>query len=264
VTRLFLAVLLLCGSARAAPGLLDVLTPAGRPPLTLPDAYRDAVLALNPSAYWILGEGAGVDAADQTGNYPATYVNGPTLGFAGIVPASPATCVDFTDGVTNQYVTAGTINLTSAYSVVVWQQCDSQSEYRPMVSCLRIPAPTYDGWVFDIDLATGAARWTSCNASACDVFTGKTDVVTGGTFMVAITGSGVSASIYVGGSVDNSTATAKVMPLGIVGTYTFLGAREDTGSTDYAWDGRLAHVAVWNGTTLAPAQIQGLATAAGL
>lgn len=44
--------------------------------------YRATILADNPLAYYRLGELSGTAAADETGNYPATY-NGCTLGVTG-------------------------------------------------------------------------------------------------------------------------------------------------------------------------------------
>jgi hypothetical protein len=47
--------------------------------------YPAEVLADSPAVYWRLGESSGVVAADQVASYDGTYVNGPTLGVAGLL-----------------------------------------------------------------------------------------------------------------------------------------------------------------------------------
>ena len=49
------------------------------------DAYRAAVMADSPVAYWRLGESSGTVAVDETGNYPGAYQNTPTLGVVGAI-----------------------------------------------------------------------------------------------------------------------------------------------------------------------------------
>jgi hypothetical protein len=59
-------------------------------------AYRDAVLAKNPVAYWRLGEAAGPTAVDETGNgYDGTYFGAPTYGQPGAIQGDPNTAVQF-------------------------------------------------------------------------------------------------------------------------------------------------------------------------
>jgi len=60
-------------------------------------AYRDAVLAKSPIAYWRLGETAGPTAADETGNgHDGTYLGNPTLGQPGAILGDSNTAVQFT------------------------------------------------------------------------------------------------------------------------------------------------------------------------
>ncbi len=60
-------------------------------------AYRDAVLAKGPVAYWRLGEAAGMTAVDETGNgYDGTYKFNPNLGQPGAINGDPNTAVQFT------------------------------------------------------------------------------------------------------------------------------------------------------------------------
>lgn len=60
-------------------------------------AYREAVLAKNPVAYWRLGESTGTVAADETGNgHDGTYVGNPVLGQPGAISDDPNSAVQFT------------------------------------------------------------------------------------------------------------------------------------------------------------------------
>ena len=53
-------------------------------------AYRDAVLAKDPVAYWRLGEAAGPTAVDDTGNgHDGTYCGYPSYGQPGAIQGDP-------------------------------------------------------------------------------------------------------------------------------------------------------------------------------
>jgi concanavalin A-like lectin/glucanase superfamily protein len=59
-------------------------------------AYRDAVLAKSPVAYWRLGEAAGPTAVDETGNgHDGIYINNPTFGQTGAIRGDSNTAVQF-------------------------------------------------------------------------------------------------------------------------------------------------------------------------
>jgi hypothetical protein len=60
-------------------------------------AYRNAVLAKNPVAYWRLGEASGQNAVDETGNgHDGQYVGNPILGQPGAIHGDSNTAVQFT------------------------------------------------------------------------------------------------------------------------------------------------------------------------
>lgn len=85
-------------------------------------AYREAVLADSPVAYWRLGEASGTNAADEMGTYDATYVNTPTLAASGLLTGDPNTAVTF-DSAQSEYADAGSVNPiggASAATVEVW------------------------------------------------------------------------------------------------------------------------------------------------
>src|SRR5256714_2159413 len=86
-------------------------------------AYRDAVLADAPTAYWRLGESApATTAVDETVNhFNGTYANAPTLGAAGLLTDDPNKAVTF-DGV-NDVVTTSLTNTAAqlaSFTIEAW------------------------------------------------------------------------------------------------------------------------------------------------
>ncbi|MCP3673123.1 MAG: hypothetical protein GY829_01440, partial [Gammaproteobacteria bacterium] len=73
--------------------------------------YESAVLALNPIAYYRLGESSGTTAVDEVGNFDGTYVNTPTLGAAGLLVGNTDTSI-ITDGISSY------VNLNSALTAL--------------------------------------------------------------------------------------------------------------------------------------------------
>lgn len=58
-------------------------------------AHREeAVTALDPIAYWRLGERSGTTAVDETGRHPGTYRNGVAIGAAGVESGNSAAAFD--------------------------------------------------------------------------------------------------------------------------------------------------------------------------
>src|SRR5262245_3898854 len=92
---------------------------------TLLSTYSSAVLALNPTGYWRLGEGVGATtAADATGHgNTGTYFSGVTLGQPGAIVGDPDTAAKF-DGSGNAHVdlpTATALGLDNvSFTAVAW------------------------------------------------------------------------------------------------------------------------------------------------
>lgn len=67
-------------------------------------SFAAEVLALDPLAYWRLGESSGTTAVDASGNgHDGTYEGSPTLGVDGLIVGDPDTAVEF-DGSDDQVV----------------------------------------------------------------------------------------------------------------------------------------------------------------
>ena len=102
---------------QSAPSTFNVA--ASAPPGT---DYRAAVLSDAPRAYWRLGEAAGTAAADETSNGIAgTYLNGVTLGQAGVVSGDSNSSIGL-DGVndTVRVPNVAALNSSTAMSLELW------------------------------------------------------------------------------------------------------------------------------------------------
>jgi hypothetical protein len=69
-------------------------------------------------AHWRLGESSGTTAADTTGSYNGTYLNGPTLGSPGAITSDPSTSVTFNG--TNQRVKLPSVPSAGDFSIEGW------------------------------------------------------------------------------------------------------------------------------------------------
>lgn len=89
------------------------------PPIAVP-SYPDAVMALNPLAYWRMGELPGDALADETDNYPLTLTGSHTLGHAGAIANDDDSALYFFGG----KATAASPVLPSAtnapFSIAFW------------------------------------------------------------------------------------------------------------------------------------------------
>jgi len=86
--------------------------------------YRELVLALNPVAYWRLGESAGTVAVDETGTQDGTYNGGITKGVTGALTDDADTAADF-DAVSGSYISVPTdaaFDAMDRVSVAGWFQ----------------------------------------------------------------------------------------------------------------------------------------------
>jgi hypothetical protein len=124
-------------------------------------AYRSAVLAMNPVAYWRLGETSGTTAVDETGNgHNGTYVGNPNLGQPGAIQGDPNTAVQFNG--TNYVEIPSSPNFSqpasnNGLSVEVWMRPDalvfpgeqgSDQTVNPYIHWLGKGGPGQYEWAF--------------------------------------------------------------------------------------------------------------------
>ncbi|MEM6257272.1 MAG: LamG-like jellyroll fold domain-containing protein [Planctomycetota bacterium] len=89
------------------------------PPFEVP-RYQDAVMALNPLAYWRFGDNAGDALADETGTHPLTITGPHTPGQAGAIANDSDTSV-FMSGGTARAASPVLPSATNApFSIAFW------------------------------------------------------------------------------------------------------------------------------------------------
>jgi hypothetical protein len=97
-------------------------TPPEEPPAPEPDPVPSRV------GFWRLDETSGTTAADATGIAPGTYVNGPTLGVAGIAATQTGTAVSF-DGLDDyvEITPQPPLDMTEGVTIEAWCKADAFS-----------------------------------------------------------------------------------------------------------------------------------------
>lgn len=179
------------------------------PPRVLP-SYAQRVMALNPAAYWRMGEAGGTTASDEKNLRPGTYVGSPQLNQTGALFRDPDPAATF-NGTNNavSFTDTTLLNPATACSIVFWMN-------------YRAPAVTADGavlsrwanatggWIIWVDLTAGFSGRSRTLSFAVDTnlstgrVEGSTDLVNPGTFdayAVTFVG-GESIRLYKNGQLD--------------------------------------------------------------
>jgi Concanavalin A-like lectin/glucanases superfamily len=225
-------------------------------------AYKAAVKASNPLAYWQLNETKGSSsAADSSGNgNTGTYLNNPKLGGSG--PFSGAKSVKFSG--TNHAEMAfkpakGSNPVTGSFSVEAWVQASGNAldEARTIVSS-RTPNGEYS---FDLSLAPGQLHVDVGNGSLwlTNSYV-KYAWSIGSWYDLVVTVNGGTLTYYVDGN-QVGTATYSGSPLFMDHKHVFqIG--DSTRYTTGEFDGNIAQVSIYN-QALTPAQVAAHWSAAG-
>jgi hypothetical protein len=219
-------------------------------------AYKAAVKASNPLAYWQLNDKTGSSSAvDSSGNgNTGTYLNGPKLGGSG--PFSGATSVKFS-GKNNAEMafkpSKASNAVTGNFSVEAWVQASGNplDAARTIVSS-RTPNAEYS---FDFSLVPGQLH--------VDVGDGTLWLTNsyvnygwniGSWYDMVVTVSGGTVTYYVNGT-EVGTATFSGTPL-LMDHKHFFQIGDSTRYTTGEFDGQIAQVSVYN-QALTPAQVAG-------
>ena len=208
-------------------------------------AYKAAVKASNPLAYWQLNESSGSKAADSSGNgNTGTYLNGPKLGGSG--PFSGATSVKFNgkDHAEAAFTPPkGSNPVTGDFSVEAWVQASGNplDAARTIVSS-RTPKAEYS---FDFSLVPGELHADVGDGSVWltnSFISYNWSIGTWYDLVVTVTGSTVT--YYVDGN-QVGTATFTGSPLYMDHKHVFQigdSTRYSTGE----FDGKIAQVSIYN------------------
>jgi hypothetical protein len=215
-------------------------------------AYRQAVLADAPKAYWRLDETSGTTAVDQTGAHPGSYRNGIALGRPGALVGEPSTSVAL-DGLDDSVRVSdgGGPGGATGMTVEAW--------VRPSTMPLTTATIARKDLQYLIRLGSdGALTFRLWKGGATfDLVSSPAVVPKGDWTQVVATWDGTTMSLYADATLVASRALAA--PADVVTASLSLGASLDS----YDWyAGQLDEVALYD-AALPPARVQAHFDAAG-
>jgi hypothetical protein len=119
-------------------------------------AYRDAVVADSPVAYYRLAESVGPTAADSAGTFTGTYVNTPTLGVTSPISDTGDKAVTFA-AASSQCVTAASVSSAiNNFAVEAWMQLPSLTGQLAVVAFNGDDQAAGGGWGFGLSNGAGS------------------------------------------------------------------------------------------------------------
>jgi hypothetical protein len=170
-------------------------------------AYRAAVIADSPAAYWRLGESSGTTAADETGSYNGTYVGSPTLGVSGPMAGNTAVTFD----ASNDVIDIPTLGISGATprSWEFWINPDSTTGIR----CILYSGANLSLQQFAVYFNVTVSDNIYLGFFGRDFYTGASTISRGAWSHVV--------AVYEGGAV--STTTVKIYINGVSRSLTAVG-----------------------------------------
>lgn len=172
-----------------------------QPPIAVP-AYAEAVMSLNPIAYWRLGEQAGTTLSDQTGAHDLTVSGTHTLGQAGAVATDNDSAVLFNAGTAISADAVLPTTAGAALSLVFWlRSSDPVQNDKPFMGQYLAGQP---GRTLLTLLANGTVRYITVGDSS---FITNATVSTDWRMLVYTRASDATGSWYVDGQLDKQSAS---------------------------------------------------------
>lgn len=206
-------------------------------------AYRDAVLATNPVAYWRLGEASGTVARDEIGANNGTYVGSPTLGVAGLLSGDANTAVTFAAvGSLVSVADSSPFRFVGSapFSIAMWSDHGADASYKYVLGCVN---GTGVGWA-----VRGTPSGFGCARGAESVITAS---YASGSHLVVMTYDGTTLRAFLDGAQSGSpVASGSALPSD---STFYLGYSIFNGSSGSTLD----EPVVWN-RALTPAEDAGL------
>lgn len=217
-------------------------------------SYKTYLTALSPSAYWPLDDATTPE--DAIGSLDGTLESGAALGAAGPLPADASTCATF-DGTDDRINVAdhATIDLTTNWSVSMFFYGDAFNHAggSNFPRILSKGSGSGVGYQFLVDHAAGPKFAVQTQGLSDATHQTASSITTGTWYHATITHDGSNVRIYLNGTLDYTGAATGSVTTNATALY--LGQRGDAANR---WDGRIAHVAIWNGTVLTGTQASNL------
>ena len=177
------------------------------------DAWAEAVSALNPIAWYRLGEQSGVTAYDETGSFNLTYTNGVTLGRPRLFSGGGSnTDVDINRG-SNQYIIGDPLPMLTEFTVGAWIKTTWKGDYNWFFGNTDTSTGNWNGYSLRTDITTGYLAGVACDGTtppACGSVVGTQDLADGNSHLVIYTykliGGNATASLWYDGAYDTTTS----------------------------------------------------------
>ncbi len=203
-------------------------------------AYRDTVLALNPSLYWRLGESAGTNANDETANNrDGTYTGTITKGVAGAIGGDADTAVDCA-GTLGAYITSTynpfTQNASRTYAG--WASRDTTSTTDTIFS----GSDAISNPVFQVDSSRTVTFWGSDSSTGVSWSTGWPNDTSYHQWALAYNDATLQASYYLDGSLVSTLTEPTFGYWTSPGNFEIAGSR-NTGANP--WDGKMDEIVLF-------------------
>ena len=216
-------------------------------------SYHSAVLADSPSSYLKLDETSGSSMADAGSNGYTGTQTGLTLNQSGPSGVGAAPTFDSTDRVDigDHYPFTG----TGAFTISAWIY--RTSTYGTIISKVKLSSP-YTGWIFGTDASGSKLLFERCGGSSpfYSDYIGADSVPANQWVHVAVTYDGTSIRFYQNGVIDSGGAITASRSIAANTTENCLVGNYPS---PYAtpWQGKIAALAIWNGTALSGATLAG-------
>lgn len=217
-------------------------------------SYRDAVLALNPLAYWRLGETSGVTATDQSGHARhAAYLPGITLGAAGLLGYDGDRCADFAGSSTvgGDHVTTplGDAFLNGDWSILGIINSDTTAQRRDILGT-ETGIASAKGVLLAFTTGSALALSVNTTGSAFGALILAAGTQVGVTYRFALTYSISSGEVrgYLNGAPTETITAAGGFGTGkpfTIGEVYAAGA-SSSASRNRRWDGRIDEIAAFD------------------
>jgi Concanavalin A-like lectin/glucanases superfamily/Fibronectin type III domain len=211
-------------------------------------SYSNAVLGDGPAGYWRLGETSGSTAVDASGGDNGSFVNGPVLGQASLLPGDSANRSVRFDGV-NDYVrvpSSGSLSPGVGVSLEAWIKpaaLPSTGAFRSVLTKAESYSLQFNGPRLEFTIMQNSARRRLQAPSGA--------IVVGQTYHVVGTYDGTTQRLYVNG--------AQVASAALTGAITTNGNPVTVGSWSGGsefFNGTIDEPAVYT-TALSAAQVSG-------